>query len=83
MSTMRTLDEIRQEIDRLSERRADVLHELAAGHDDKLRAEHERLEDEIAALWEEQRMTRATIRFGNRDEIIQRARHDERLSRAA
>jgi len=83
MSEMRTIQEIRQEIDRLSERRADVLHELADGHDEKLAAEHQRLEDQIAALWEEQRMTRATIRFGDRDEIIQRARHDERLSRAA
>ena len=83
MLGMRTLEEIRQEIDNLSARRADVLHDLAAGHDEKLRAEHERLEDEIAALWEEQRVTRANIRFGNRDEIIQRARHDERLSRAA
>ena len=83
MSTMRSLEEIRQEIDRLSERRAEVLHDLSLGHDDKLAAEHQRLEEEIASLWEEQRMTRATIRFGDRDEIIQRARHDERLSRAA
>ena len=83
MNSMRTLEEIREEIDRLSDRRAEILHELADGHDEKLAAEHQRLEDEIAALWEEQRMTRATIRFGNRDEIIQRARHDERLSRAA
>jgi hypothetical protein len=83
MSDMRTLEEIRHEIDQLSQRRAGVLHELAIGHDDALAAEHQRLDDEIAALWEEQRMTRATIRFGDRDEIIQRARHDERLSRAA
>jgi len=83
MSAMRTLEQIREEIDRLSERRAEVLHDLAYGHDDALAAEHQRLEEEIAALWEEQRITRATIRFGDRDEIIQRARHDERLSRAA
>jgi hypothetical protein len=80
---MRTLAEIRQDIDRLSERRADVLHRLSGGHNPTLAAEHQQLEDEIAALWDEQRHTRAMIRFGNRDEIIQRARHDERLSRAA
>ena len=80
---MRTLNEIRHDIDRLSEDRADVLHRLAAGHNPELAAEHQRLEDEIAALWDEQRQTRATIRFGDRDVIIQRARHDERLSRAA
>jgi len=80
---MRSLEEIKQEIDRLSDRRADVLHELALGHDAELTAEHQRLEEEIAALWDEQRQTRATLRHGDRDEIIQRARHDERLSRAA
>ena len=34
-------------------------------------------------LWEEQRTVRATLRFGDRDVIIQRARQEERLSRAA
>jgi hypothetical protein len=83
MSVMRKLTEIKQEIDRLSDRRADVLHDLSVGYDAELAAEHHRLEETIAALWEEQRATRATIRNGDRDEIIQRARHDERLSRAA
>jgi hypothetical protein len=80
---MRTLTEIRHDIDRLSDRRADVLHRLSAGHNPELATEHQQLEDEIAALWDEQRHTRAMIRFGDRNEIIQRARHDERLSRAA
>ncbi len=77
------MTEIRQDIDRLSDQRADVLHRLAGGHNAELAAEHQRLEDEIATLWDEQRHTRAMIRFGDRDAIIQRARHDERLSRAA
>ena len=80
---MRTPKEIRQDIDRLSDQRADVLHRLSAGHNPELAAEHQRLENEIATLWDEQRHTRAMIRFGDRDAIIQRARHDERLSRAA
>ena len=80
---MRNLDDIRHEIDRLSARRAEVLHDLSLAHNSELAAEHQRLDEEIAALWEEQRAARATIRFGDRDEIIQRARHDERLSRAA
>jgi hypothetical protein len=83
MQVMRKLTEIKQEIDRLSDRRAGVLHDLSDGYDADLAAEHQRLEEKIAALWEEQRATRATIRHGDRDEIIQRARHDERLSRAA
>jgi hypothetical protein len=80
---MRTLTDIRHELDRLTERRAEVLHDLSAGHDPDLAVEHHKLDEKIAALWEEQRAARATIRFGDRTEIIQRARHDERLSRAA
>jgi hypothetical protein len=80
---MRSLNDIKLEIDRLSDTRAEVLHRLSAGHDPELIAEHQRLDEEIAALWEEQRQVRATLRHGDRDEIIQRARHDERLSRAA
>jgi cell division protein FtsB len=83
LENMRTLNDIRQDIDRLSDRRADVLHQLSEGHDAQLAAEHKQLEEEIADLWDEQRMVRATIRFGDRDLIIQRARHEERLSRAA
>jgi hypothetical protein len=80
---MRTLNEIRQNIDELSERRLRVMRELSQGHDASLAAEHQRLEDEIALLWEEQRNARAMLRFGDRDVIIQRARQEERLSRAA
>ena len=60
-----------------------MLHDLSAGHDPELAVEHIGSTSEIAELWEEQRAARATIRFGDRSEIIQRARHDERLSRAA
>jgi hypothetical protein len=80
---MRTLTEIKQDIERLSDRRAEVLARLSNGHDASLAAEHKRLNDELAERWEEQRIVRATIRFGDRDLIIQRARHEERLSRAA
>ena len=80
---MRTLEEIRQEIDQLSDRRAEVLHELSEGHDAALTAEHQRLDEQLSELWDEQRAVKATIRFGDRDLIIQRARHEERLSRAA
>jgi hypothetical protein len=80
---MRTLEEIRQEIDHLADRRAEVLHALSEGHDAGLTAEHQRLDEELAELWDEQRAVKATIRFGDRDLIIQRARHEERLSRAA
>jgi hypothetical protein len=80
---MRNLEDIREEIDRLSDRRAEVLHELSEGHDAALAAEHQQLDDQLAELWDEQRAVKATIRFGDREVIIQRARHEERLSRAA
>jgi hypothetical protein len=80
---MRTLTQIKQEIDQLSERRIVVMRALSEGHDTTLAAEHQRLEEQIAELWEEQRSARATLRHGDRDLIIQRARQEERLSRAA
>ena len=80
---MRALNEIRDEIDRLSARRGEVMRALSQGFDAKLKAEHLELEEQIAQLWEEQRTVRATLRFGDRDLIIQRARQEERLSRAA
>jgi ABC-type phosphate transport system auxiliary subunit len=80
---MRTLTEIKYEIDRLSERRVEVMRALSEGFDVKLKAEHDELEERIAELWDEQRHARASLRFGDRDAIIQRARQEERLSRAA
>jgi hypothetical protein len=80
---MRTLNDIRQEIDQLSERRVDVMRALSEEYDATLKAEHLDLEERIAELWEEQRNARAMLRHGDRDLIIQRARQDERLSRAA
>jgi hypothetical protein len=56
---------------------------LSEGHNPDLTAEHKQLDEQIAKLWDEQRTVRATIRFGDRNLIIQRARHEERLSRAA
>ena len=80
---MRTLTDIKQEIDRLSDRRGQVMRALAEGHNAALAAEHASLEEQIAELWDEQRAARATLRNGDRELIIQRARQEERLSRAA
>jgi cell division protein FtsB len=80
---MRTLTDIKQDIDRLSDRRAKVLRSLSEGQNPELASEHKKLDEQIAELWDEQRSVRASIRFGDRDLIIQRARHEERLSRAA
>jgi hypothetical protein len=80
---MRTLEEIRTEIDQLTEERSQLLHKLAEGHDVLLAIEHKEIEERIAVLWDEHRMARAELRWGDRDRIIKRARAEERLDRAA
>jgi hypothetical protein len=80
---MRSLDEIKVAIEELTERRAELLHALTEAHDAALVAEHHALDEQLAALWDEQRAARAQLRFGERDAIIRRARTEERLERAA
>jgi hypothetical protein len=80
---MKTLDEIRAEIDRATERRGELWHLLSEGHDPALAAELHELEEHLAGLWDEHRLLKARERFGDREEIIKRARHEERLARAA
>jgi galactokinase/mevalonate kinase-like predicted kinase len=80
---MNTIDEIHAEIEAATERRAELWHVLSEGHDAALAAELRELEERIAALWDEHRTLKARARFGDRDEIIKRARHEERLARAA
>jgi hypothetical protein len=77
------MNEIREQIERLTEHRAELFHALSQGHDAALAAEHAQVEDEIAQLWEQHRIVRAQLRFGDRDRIIRRARAEERLERAA
>jgi hypothetical protein len=80
---MRTREEIHAELETASERRSELFNLLSKGHDATLSQELHELEERIAALWDEHRTLRAQERFGNRDEIIKRARHEERLARAA
>jgi ABC-type phosphate transport system auxiliary subunit len=80
---MKTLAEVHAEIERTSERRAELWQALSEGHDTNLAAELKELEQRLATLWDEHRMLKAQARFGDRDEIIRRARHEERLARAA
>ncbi len=81
---MRTrLNEIRAQIEQLTERRAEILRALGERHDRALAAERAQIEERIGRLWEEYRIERARVRFGEREAIIARARHEERLERAA
>jgi hypothetical protein len=80
---MSTLEQIREQIEQASDRRAELWHELSQGHDPTVAAELHELEREIGRLWDEQRAVRARIRFGEREKILKRARTEERIERSA
>jgi hypothetical protein len=81
---MRSLSDIRQEIEALTERRSDLWHRQSVeGHNAEISAELTELGERIEQLWDEHRGVRAQLRFGDRDKIIARARAEERLNRAA
>jgi hypothetical protein len=78
-----TIDDIRSQIEALSERRTALWRRLAEGHDPELARELKALDAELARLYEGQRALRARARFGDRAAIVARARMEERLERAA
>ncbi len=80
---MSTLEEIHEEIERLSEERTELWHSLSDRHDPEVRAEIHALDAQLDRLWDEHRALRARLRFGDRDSIVARARVEERLERAA
>jgi hypothetical protein len=80
---MRTIDDIRAEIERASERRAELYRALSKGHDSALAAELKDIGVNIDGLWDEHRAVKAELRFGPRENIRKRARAEERLERAA
>ena len=82
-SMTRSLEDIRAEIEELTERRSDLLHSLNEEHDRALVDQHKAIDEQLERLWAEQREARARLRFGERDRIIRRARAEERLERAA
>jgi hypothetical protein len=80
---MRTLEQIREQIEQASDRRAELWHKLSEGHDPSVATKLHELEREIEQLWNEQRSVRAAIRFGDREKILRRARTEERIERSA
>ncbi|MFN2470974.1 MAG: hypothetical protein ABR583_08290 [Gaiellaceae bacterium] len=80
---MNELEDIRRDIDELSERRTKLWHRLSDGRDPSVAAEVKELDERLARLWDAQRQLRATLRFGDRTRIVARARMEERLERAA
>jgi ABC-type phosphate transport system auxiliary subunit len=80
---MRTIADIHTEIERLSEQRTQLWNLLSRGRTEAVVAEIKDLDERLQRLWDEHRAERARIRFGERDEIVRRARAEERLERAA
>ena len=78
-----TLTQIQDEIEQTSERRSELWHTLSERYDPETAAELKRLTQRLENLWDEERTLKATLRFGNRDHIVARARVEERLERAA
>jgi hypothetical protein len=78
-----TPTEIHEEIEQTSERRTELWHVLSQGYDPAAAQELKRLSERLDRLWDEERLLKAELRFGDRDHIVARARVEERLERAA
>jgi hypothetical protein len=78
-----SIQEIHTEIERLSERRAELWRTLGEGFDPAAAAELKQVDAKLEELWAEHRATRARLRWGDREKIVARARAEERLERAA
>ncbi len=78
-----TTTDIHTEIEELSEKRQELWHRLSAGLDPAVAGEIKALDAQLEDLWESLRHEKARLRFGEREEIVRRARAEERLERAA
>ena len=83
LQSMRTIHEIHAEIERLSEERTELWQTLSYGRQQAVIDEIKHIDEQLVTLWDEHRAERARIRFGERDDIVRRARQEERLERAA
>jgi hypothetical protein len=80
---VRSLNDIRAELERAIARRSELWQELGAGGDPTKSAEAAQLSKRIEDLWAEDRALRARARWGDADIIRTRARAEERLEREA
>ncbi|MDQ3670843.1 MAG: hypothetical protein M3364_00160 [Actinomycetota bacterium] len=78
-----TPDQIHDEIERISEERQDLWQTLSGGLDPAVKEEIAELDARLQELWQALRMEKARLRFGEREDIVRRARAEERLERAA
>ena len=78
-----TLNQLHDAIEQLSEERQELWQRLSDGLDPEAREELRAIDERLEQLWQELRTEKARLRFGERDEIVRRARAEERLDRAA
>jgi DNA-binding transcriptional regulator GbsR (MarR family) len=83
VSTTMTPQQIHDEIERISEERQELWHTLSGGLDPAIQEEIKELDARLNDLWQALRMEKARLRFGEREDIVRRARAEERLERAA
>lgn len=76
-------NQIHAEIDSLSAERQILWQKLSVGLDPSVKHEIKLIDDRLQELWHTLRLEKARLRFGERDEIVRRARAEERLERAA
>lgn len=81
--TINIITTIHAEIDEVSERRAELWHRLSDGRNPEVVEQIKALNEKLGSLWNEHRAIRARIRFGEPEQIVKRARAEERLERAA
>ena len=78
-----TPNDIHTEIERLSEDRQELWQQLSEGLDTSVQSQIKELDEQLQTLWQSLRIEKARLRFGEREEIVRRARAEERLERAA
>ena len=78
-----TPNQIHTEIERISEERQELWQRLSEGLDTTVQGQIKDLDARLQELWQSLRQEKARLRFGEREEIVRRARAEERLERAA
>lgn len=74
---MRTVEEIRLELDRATKRRSELWSQLGRSREGA--AELARLNQRIPELWEELRIARTRMRYGAPEPILRRAARERRI----
>jgi hypothetical protein len=75
--------QLHTEIEQLSEERQELWQRLSEGLDTSVQGQIKDLDARLQELWQALRTEKARLRFGEREEIVRRARAEERLERAA